>query len=119
MISGTYYIYIIPIFALCGIHSKLMLRSDAADPVPFVKKILKFVSVTPQCRLLLWFRFFRSYIVALCIVTILWIPVVKAAQGGQLFTYIVVVEGFIAAPLPILFLFAVFWDRCTEKVYFT
>ena len=41
---------------------------------------------------------------------------VKAAQGGQIFTYIVVVDGFIAAPLPILFLFAVFWDRCTEKV---
>lgn len=57
----------------------------------------------------------RSYIIVLCIITILWIPVVKAAQGGQLFTYIVVVEGFIAAPLPILFLFAVFWDRCTEK----
>ena len=61
-------------------------------------------------------KYYRSYIVALCIVTVLWIPVVKAAQGGQLFTYIVVVEGFIAAPLPILFLFAVFWDRCTEKV---
>ena len=56
---------------------------------------------------------------ALCIVTVLWIPVVKAAQGGQLFTYIVVVEGFIAAPLPILFLFAVFWDRCTEKVIYS
>ena len=46
----------------------------------------------------------------------LWLPVVKAAQGGQLVAYIVVVEGLVAAPLPILFMFAVFWNRCTEKV---
>jgi len=54
--------------------------------------------------------------VVLCGLTVLWIPVVKAAQGGQLFQYIVVIEGFIAAPLPILFALVVFWDRTTEQV---
>jgi len=58
----------------------------------------------------------RLYIVVLCGLTVLWIPVVKAAQGGQLFQYIVVIEGFIAAPLPILFALVVFWDRTTEQV---
>ncbi|XP_053407385.1 sodium/glucose cotransporter 4-like [Mercenaria mercenaria] len=57
----------------------------------------------------------RAYIIVLCILTILWIPVVKAAQGGQLFSYIVVVEGFITAPLPILFCLTVFWNRTTEQ----
>lgn len=57
----------------------------------------------------------RAYIIVLCILTILWIPVVKAAQGGQLFSYIVVVEGFITAPLPILFCLVVFWNRTTEQ----
>ena len=59
---------------------------------------------------------FRAYILVLCVITILWIPVVKAAQGGQIFTYIVVVEAFVAVPLPILFVLAVFWDGATEKV---
>ncbi|XP_060591471.1 sodium/glucose cotransporter 4-like [Ruditapes philippinarum] len=57
----------------------------------------------------------RAYIIVLCILTILWIPVVKAAQGGQLFSYMVVVEGFITAPLPILFGLVVFWNRTTEQ----
>ena len=46
----------------------------------------------------------RGYILLLCILTILWIPVVKAATGGQLFNYIVVVEGFIAADV-LLYMF--------------
>ncbi|KAL4231405.1 Sodium/glucose cotransporter 4 [Mactra antiquata] len=57
----------------------------------------------------------RAYIIVLCILTVLWIPIVKAAQGGQLFSYMVIVEGFITAPLPILFGLVVFWDRTTEK----
>ncbi|XP_052771467.1 sodium/glucose cotransporter 4-like [Mya arenaria] len=57
----------------------------------------------------------RLYIIALCGLTIAWIPVVKAAQGGQLFQYIVVIEGFITAPLPILFALVVFWDRTSEQ----
>ena len=59
---------------------------------------------------------FRLYIVALCVITVLWIPVVKAAEGGQLFSYMVVFEGFIAGPLPVLFLLAVFWKKTTEMV---
>ena len=43
------------------------------------------------------YNYVRGYILLLCILTILWIPVVKAATGGQLFNYIVVVEGFITA----------------------
>ena len=53
----------------------------------------------------------------LCIVTILWIPVVQAAEGGQLFSYMVIFEGFIAAPLPVLFILAIFWKRTTEMVH--
>ena len=53
---------------------------------------------------------------ALCVITVLWIPVVKAAEGGQLFSYMVVFEGFIAGPLPVLFLLAVFWKKTTEMV---
>ena len=53
---------------------------------------------------------------ALCVITVIWIPVVKAAEGGQLFSYMVVFEGFIAGPLPVLFLLAVFWKKTTEMV---
>jgi hypothetical protein len=34
---------------------------------------------------------------------------VKSSQGGKLFTYMVVVEGYLGSPLGMLFLISIFW----------
>ena len=54
--------------------------------------------------------------VVMCVVAILWVPLIKAFQSGRLFNYMVAVEGYIGSPLGILFLLSIFWKRTTEKV---
>lgn len=49
-------------------------------------------------------------------ISILWIPLIKAAQQGQLFLYIQALTGYIAPPICSVFLLAVFVPRVTEKV---
>lgn len=54
----------------------------------------------------------------LCIVaiSICWIPVVQAAQSGQLFDYIQSVSSYLAPPIASVFLLAVFVKRVNETV---
>ncbi|XP_046584860.1 sodium/glucose cotransporter 4-like [Haliotis rubra] len=57
----------------------------------------------------------RVFILVLVGVSILWIPVLQAAQGGQLFNYIQAVTGYFAPPVLSLFLCAILWGRTNEK----
>lgn len=52
----------------------------------------------------------------MCGVSILWVPIIKSSSGGKLFTYMTAVEGYIAAPLGVIFLFSIFWTKTTEPV---
>jgi len=52
----------------------------------------------------------------LVVVSIVWIPVLQASQGGQLFNYIQSVTGYLAPPVLSLFLLAILWKRTNEKV---
>lgn len=49
-------------------------------------------------------------------ISILWIPLIKAAQQGQLFLYIQALTGYVAPPICSLFLLAVFVPRVNEQV---
>jgi hypothetical protein len=49
-------------------------------------------------------------------VSVAWIPLVKSAQGGQLFIYIQAVTGYIAPPVCSVFLLAVLIPRVNEEV---
>ena len=49
-------------------------------------------------------------------VSIAWVPLIKSAQGAQLFIYIQAVTGYIAPPVCIVFLLAVFVPRINEQV---
>lgn len=49
-------------------------------------------------------------------ISICWIPVVQAAQSGQLFDYIQSVSSYLAPPIASVFLLAVFVKRVNEKV---
>ena len=46
----------------------------------------------------------------------MWIPVLQASQGGQLFNYIQSVTGYLAPPVLSLYLLAILWKRTNEQV---
>lgn len=54
----------------------------------------------------------------LCIVavSICWIPMVQAAQGGQLFDYIQSISSYLAPPIAAVFFLAIFVKRVNEPV---
>jgi uncharacterized sodium:solute symporter family permease YidK len=59
---------------------------------------------------------FRVFIVFMCILSVLWIPLVKSSQSGQLFIYLNAIQGYLATPIGALFLMAALWKRMTEPV---
>ena len=49
-------------------------------------------------------------------ISILWIPIIQAAQGGRLFDYIQSITSYLAPPICALFIVAVLDHRTNEKV---
>uniref|UniRef100_A0A8C6P741 Sodium/myo-inositol cotransporter 2 n=1 Tax=Nothobranchius furzeri TaxID=105023 RepID=A0A8C6P741_NOTFU len=57
----------------------------------------------------------RVFVLVLVLVSVLWIPVVQASQGGQLFIYIQSISTYLQPPVSIIFLMGCFWRRTNEK----
>ncbi|XP_075851516.1 sodium/glucose cotransporter 2 isoform X2 [Microcebus murinus] len=57
----------------------------------------------------------RLWVVFIVAVSVAWLPVVQAAQGGQLFDYIQSVSSYLAPPVFAVFLLALFVPRVNEK----
>jgi hypothetical protein len=49
-------------------------------------------------------------------VSILWIPIIRAAQGSRLFDYIQAVQSFLAPPITACYLLGILWKRINEEV---
>jgi hypothetical protein len=49
-------------------------------------------------------------------ISILWIPIIRAAQGSRLFDYIQAVQSFLAPPVAACYLLGVLWKRINEEV---
>ncbi|XP_071393013.1 sodium/glucose cotransporter 2 isoform X1 [Centroberyx affinis] len=56
----------------------------------------------------------RVWVLCIVAISICWIPVVQAAQSGQLFDYIQSVTSYLAPPIASVFLLAVFVKRVNE-----
>ncbi|KAL3870954.1 hypothetical protein ACJMK2_038979 [Sinanodonta woodiana] len=56
----------------------------------------------------------RMFVIIMCFIGILWVPLVKASQSGRLFSYMVAMEGYLGSPIGICFLLSIFWKRTTE-----
>ncbi|BFZ20478.1 hypothetical protein BsWGS_23517 [Bradybaena similaris] len=56
----------------------------------------------------------RLFILIMCGVAILWIPLVRSSQGGQLFNYIQAVQGYLGTPIGAIFILAILWKRMNE-----
>uniref|UniRef100_A0AAQ5ZIB2 Sodium/myo-inositol cotransporter 2 n=1 Tax=Amphiprion ocellaris TaxID=80972 RepID=A0AAQ5ZIB2_AMPOC len=57
----------------------------------------------------------RVFVLVLVVVSVLWIPVVQASQGGQLFIYIQSISTYLQPPVSIIFLMGCLWRRTNEK----
>ncbi|KAM9345623.1 sodium/myo-inositol cotransporter 2 [Symphorus nematophorus] len=57
----------------------------------------------------------RVFVLVLVVASVLWIPVVQASQGGQLFIYIQSISTYLQPPVSIIFLMGCFWKRTNEK----
>ncbi|XP_037670719.1 sodium/myo-inositol cotransporter 2 isoform X1 [Choloepus didactylus] len=61
----------------------------------------------------------RVFVLLLVLVSILWIPVVQASQGGQLFVYIQSISSYLQPPVAVVFIMGCFWKRTNEKGAFS
>ncbi|XP_072452929.1 sodium/glucose cotransporter 2 isoform X3 [Notamacropus eugenii] len=59
----------------------------------------------------------RLWVLFIVAVSIAWLPVVQAAQGGQLFDYIQAVSSYLAPPVSAVFILALFVPRVNEPLY--
>ncbi|XP_034525960.1 sodium/glucose cotransporter 2 isoform X1 [Ailuropoda melanoleuca] len=57
----------------------------------------------------------RLWVVLIVAVSVAWLPVVQAAQGGQLFDYMQAVSSYLAPPVSAVFVLALFVPRVNEK----
>uniref|UniRef100_A0A672V8A2 Sodium/myo-inositol cotransporter 2 n=1 Tax=Strigops habroptila TaxID=2489341 RepID=A0A672V8A2_STRHB len=57
----------------------------------------------------------RVFVLLLTVVSILWIPLVQAGQGGQLFIYIQSISSYLQPPVAMVFILGCFWKRTNEK----
>ncbi|NWI55458.1 SC5AB protein, partial [Calyptomena viridis] len=57
----------------------------------------------------------RVFVLLLTVISILWIPVVQAGQGGQLFIYMQSISSYLQPPVAMVFILGCFWKRANEK----
>ena len=56
----------------------------------------------------------RSFVLVLVVISVIWVPIIQAFQGAQLFVYIQSISSFLAPPICAVYLLAMFWPRTNE-----
>ncbi|VDH90719.1 solute carrier family 5 (sodium/glucose cotransporter), member 9 [Mytilus galloprovincialis] len=56
----------------------------------------------------------RVFVVVLVVISIVWIPVLRASEGSELFVYIQEVSSFMQPPICCVYLLSILWDRLNE-----
>ncbi|XP_060074707.1 sodium/glucose cotransporter 4-like [Ylistrum balloti] len=57
----------------------------------------------------------RVSVLLLVVISIIWVPVIRASEGSELFVYIQEVSSFTQPPICCIFLLGLFWSRLNEK----
>jgi len=57
----------------------------------------------------------RLFVLVLVAISIVWIPIIQASQGSQLFNYIQSITSYLAPPICAVYLLAIFWPRTNES----
>lgn len=56
----------------------------------------------------------RIFIVILTMISVIWIPIMSNAEGGEIFRYATSITGHFGAPTCAMFILAMFWNRTSE-----
>ena len=56
----------------------------------------------------------RIFVLVLVAISVIWIPIIQASQGSQLFNYIQSITSYLAPPICAVYLLAIFWPRTNE-----
>ena len=56
----------------------------------------------------------KVFVIILALGSTLWIPIITAYPGAELFNYVQSTTSYLAPPICAVFLLAVFWPRCNE-----
>ncbi|XP_032896641.1 sodium/myo-inositol cotransporter 2-like isoform X1 [Amblyraja radiata] len=56
----------------------------------------------------------RVFVLALVVLSVLWIPLVQMSRGGQLFMYIQSISSYLQPPVAVIFIAGCFWRRTNE-----
>ena len=56
----------------------------------------------------------RLFVLVLVGISVVWIPIINASQGSQLFVYIQSITSYLAPPICAIYLLAIFWPRTNE-----
>ena len=58
----------------------------------------------------------RLAVLAMTGVSIVWLPILQAQQGGLLWFYVNAINAYLSVPLCMVFMLGMFWKRATESV---
>nr|CAX69325.1 solute carrier family 5 (inositol transporters), member 3 [Schistosoma japonicum] len=59
----------------------------------------------------------RAFVIVLVALSVAWIPIIQHFQGDELYIYIQAIAAYLTPPIASVYLCAVLWKRCNEKLF--
>nr|CAB3266299.1 sodium/glucose cotransporter 1 [Phallusia mammillata] len=56
----------------------------------------------------------RIFVLLLVAISVIWIPIIQAEEGGRLFNYIQKISAYLQPPIAVCFVLGIFWKRINE-----
>lgn len=58
----------------------------------------------------------RLTVLVLVVISVLWLPILKSAEGGIFWFYMQAIRSYLIPPMCVMFVLGVFWKGLTEQV---
>jgi len=98
---------------LAALMSSLTSQFNSSSSIFVIDLWLYWRKKASQFEVVLVGRIFGLFMIGL---SIGWLPILQAIQGGSLWDYVQSISSFITPPWVVAFLLGMFWSRLTEKV---
>merc|ERR1712142_970921 len=57
----------------------------------------------------------RLFVLVMIAISVIWVPIIDAMEGGQIYIYIQSIGAYLAPPIAAVYLLAILWKRTNEK----
>ena len=98
---------------LAALMSSLTSQYNSSSSIFVIDLWTYFRKKASQFEIVLVGRLFGLVMIGL---SILWLPILQAIQGGSLWDYIQSISSYITPPWVVAFMLGMFWPRLTEEV---